>query len=130
MFIWSADHHNRRLFFDTQRRKRNHPQEGTGSDEFDALEPPVTKRRRCSVLEREFADLSLYHEPRAIEMLPDQRLNVSNLAVDSDITMDDDDEGDEGHAAPVVLPNQNEEQDTPEIQMKTPSWYELSPDRK
>jgi len=132
MSIWSTDHHNRRLCLDTQRKRRNHPQEGTSAEEFDALEPRIAKRRRCSVLEQEFADLSLNHEPQAIDILPDQRLTVTDLAVDSDITMDDDDQGDEGYTVPVMLPSRIEEpeQEIPEIQMKTSSWYELSPDRK
>ena len=132
MSIWSTDHHNRRLCLDTQRTKRNHPQEVTGSEEFDALKPRVAKRRRCTILEQGFADLSLYNEPQFIDILPDQRLTVSDLAVDSDITMGDDDKGDEGYTAPVMLPSHIEEpeQEILEIHMKTSSWYELSPDRK
>jgi len=149
MTIWSTPHHirpfdstavagapcpsqNPRPWFDTQTKKRNHSWEGTSSEELDTLDPRATKRRRCSALEQGFADLSLYHEPQDIDISPEQGITVNEMIPDFDIAMDADDEGDEGYTVPVVLPSYIEEpeHDVPEIQMKTPSWYELSPNRK
>ncbi|KAF5352000.1 hypothetical protein D9756_007366 [Leucocoprinus leucothites] len=153
MTIWSADNHTRHPWFDSQLKKRKHlahnretPSSSEElSDDVPETEPRASKRRRCSALEHGLSRLSLHHhhhKPLGLFLRNDEAHVQDRHAPtitevtppDYECAMDADDEGDDGIGArppQVVLPGyvQEPEQDIPEIQMKTSSWYELSPDR-
>jgi hypothetical protein len=84
------------------------------------------------VLERGFAHHSLQHN------LQDDQPTVEAQDTDTaafspeECAMDDADDIVDSGQIPRLLPDSIEEpeQDIPEIQMKTSSWYELAPDRK
>ncbi|KAJ3564939.1 hypothetical protein NP233_g7963 [Leucocoprinus birnbaumii] len=132
MTIWSADNHIRHPWFDAQVKKRKHSRESPcSSEESDVSEPPARKRQRCSVLEQGFAHLSLSHKSsRDDEVFVEPCVPIVTEVTPDECAMDADDEGD-SIGPPAVLPRHVEEpeQDIPEVQMKTSSWYELSPDR-
>ncbi|KXN90225.1 hypothetical protein AN958_04715 [Leucoagaricus sp. SymC.cos] len=137
MTIWSVDNHVRHPWFDPPEKKRKHiTRDGdhSSSDESDTPYSHKTKRRRCSVLEHRLAHLSLHPGPDSTEndeLRAANPMNPTTMLVAEECVMDADDDDFNGRNVPVLQPGYIEEpeQDVPEIQMKTSSWYELTPDR-
>ncbi|KAF9451246.1 hypothetical protein P691DRAFT_663496 [Macrolepiota fuliginosa MF-IS2] len=137
MTIWSLDNHVRHPWFDKSVKKRKRvlvDREDSGSsDDSNVVErAPVKRRRQCNGLEQGLAHLSLQHT-----MSKKSRLGVDigeqEPMIEDEVCAMDADDGVGGRAlvGPVLLPSSVEEpeQDIPEVQMKTSSWYELGPDR-
>jgi hypothetical protein len=128
MSIWSADNHVRHPWFDYRIKKRKRScRERTfsgSSDESEAGEGQPAKRARCSALEQGLADLSLLPSPSGKGGGAEQGPMIVEIPRGAAKVG--------GMDERAVLPSSIEEpeQDIPEVEMKTSSWYEIDAHRQ